>query len=57
MHYPVDVLGGAGIGMAAGGVILLALVALLRRARPVANGANSAADPGSGPSPEHRGEP
>ena len=57
VHYPVDVLGGAGIGMAAGGVILLALVALLRRARPVANGANGAADPGSGPGPEHRGEP
>jgi membrane-associated phospholipid phosphatase len=57
VHYPLDVLGGAGIGMAAGGVILLALVALLRRARPVANGGNGAPDPGSGPGPEHRGEP
>ena len=33
VHYPLDVVGGAGIGMAAGGVILLALGTLLRRAR------------------------
>ena len=32
VHYPLDVLGGAGIGLAAGGVILLALGTLLRRA-------------------------
>jgi membrane-associated phospholipid phosphatase len=32
VHYPLDILGGAGIGMAAGGVILLALGVLLRRA-------------------------
>jgi len=31
VHYPLDVLGGAGIGLAAGGVILLALGMLLRR--------------------------
>ena len=32
VHYPLDVLGGAGIGLAAGGVILLAVGMLLRRA-------------------------
>ncbi len=32
VHYPLDVLGGAGIGMAVGGVILLALGVLLHRA-------------------------
>jgi len=32
VHYPLDVLAGAGIGMATGGVILLALGTLLRRA-------------------------
>ncbi len=31
VHYPLDVLAGAGIGMAAGGVILLALGVLLHR--------------------------
>jgi undecaprenyl-diphosphatase len=30
VHYPLDILGGAGIGMAMGGVILLALVVLFR---------------------------
>ena len=34
MHYPLDVLGGAGIGLAAGGVILLGLGMLLRGAGP-----------------------
>jgi membrane-associated phospholipid phosphatase len=32
VHYPLDVLGGAGIGMAVGGTILLALGILLHRA-------------------------
>jgi len=32
VHYPLDILGGAGIGLAAGGVILLALGILLGRA-------------------------
>src|SRR6516162_2077844 len=32
VHYPLDILGGAGIGMATGGLILLALGTLLRRA-------------------------
>ena len=30
VHYPLDILGGAGIGIAMGGVILLALVVLFR---------------------------
>jgi undecaprenyl-diphosphatase len=32
VHYPLDILGGVGIGLVAGGVILLALGMLLRRA-------------------------
>jgi undecaprenyl-diphosphatase len=31
VHYPLDVLGGAGIGLGAGGVVLVALGMLLRR--------------------------
>ena len=42
VHYPLDVLGGAGIGMAVGGVILLALGVLLHRAARSANGRNAA---------------
>ena len=38
VHYPLDILGGAGIGMAAGGVILLAAGTLLRHAGRAANG-------------------
>ena len=38
VHYPLDVLAGAGIGMAAGGVILLALGTLLRCPGRAANG-------------------
>jgi undecaprenyl-diphosphatase len=41
VHYPLDILGGAGIGTATGGVILLALGMLLRRA---ANGRNVATE-------------
>ena len=37
VHYPLDVLGGAGIGLAPGGVILLALGTLYRRAGRAAN--------------------
>ena len=37
VHYPLDILSGAGIGMAAAGVILLALRTLLRRAGRAAN--------------------
>jgi undecaprenyl-diphosphatase len=32
VHYPLDVLAGAGIGMAVGGAVLLALGVLLHRA-------------------------
>src|SRR5690348_4122012 len=38
VHYPLDILGGAGIGMAAAGVISLALRTLLLRAGRAANG-------------------
>jgi len=54
VHYLLDILGGAGIGMAAGGVILLALGTLLRRAGRAANGHDAAAearDPRSAPRP------
>ena len=58
VHYPLDVLAGAGIGMAVGGVILLALGTLLRGAGRAANGHNAPADartPPAGPGPN--GEP
>jgi membrane-associated phospholipid phosphatase len=41
VHYPLDVLGGAGIGMAVGGVILLALWVLLHHEGRPANGRNA----------------
>lgn len=44
VHYPLDILGGAGIGMTAGGVILLALGTLLRRAGRAANGHDAATE-------------
>ena len=44
VHYPLDVLAGAGIGMAAGGGILLALRMLLRRACRAANSHHASAD-------------
>ncbi len=44
VHYPLDVLAGAGLGMAAGGAVLLALGILLRRAAPAAHGGNAATD-------------
>jgi membrane-associated phospholipid phosphatase len=44
VHYPLDVLAGAGIGMAVGGVVLLALGVLLRRAGQEAQ--SQAAAPG-----------
>jgi membrane-associated phospholipid phosphatase len=57
VHYPLDVLGGAGIGMAAGGVILLALGVLLRHASRAANGQNGAQGPGPGTGSEAQAEP
>jgi membrane-associated phospholipid phosphatase len=44
VHYPLDVLAGAGIGMAVGGVVLLALQVLLRAGR-AADGHKAAAGP------------
>jgi len=58
VHYPLDVLAGAGIGMAVGGVVLLALQALLRRAGRAAPSHHAPADartPKAGPGPN--GEP
>ena len=54
VHYPLDILAGAGIGMAAGGAVLLALRALLRRAGQAVNGHGTAAaaTPGAGPEPQ-----
>jgi membrane-associated phospholipid phosphatase len=52
VHYPLDILAGAGIGMAVGGTALLALRALLRRADRAVNGDDTAADvrtPEAGP--------
>jgi membrane-associated phospholipid phosphatase len=48
VHYPLDVLGGAGIGMAVGGVILLALGVLLHRA---GRSATVGMPPGRAPEP------
>jgi glycosyltransferase 2 family protein len=52
VHYPLDVLGGAGIGMAVGGVILLAPGVLLcagraAKARNAARGVGPSAGPGA----------
>jgi membrane-associated phospholipid phosphatase len=54
VHYPLDVLGGAGIGMAVGGAVLLALGWLLRGAGRAANGGSAGAGgqaPSAGPGP------
>ena len=54
VHYPLDVLAGAGIGMAVAGVILLALGTLLHGAGRAANGRDAATQvraPGVGPEP------
>jgi membrane-associated phospholipid phosphatase len=52
VHYPLDILAGAGIGMAVGGVIWLALRMLLHRAGRAANGHHAATEaqaPRAGP--------
>jgi len=46
VHYPLDVLGGAGIGLATGGVILLVLGILLRRSGRAGNLRDAATGPG-----------
>ena len=54
VHYPLDVLAGAGIGTAVGGMILLALGTLLRHEGQAANGRHAATDvraPRVGPGP------
>ena len=54
VHYPLDVLAGAGIGLAAGGVIVLAAGTPLRHAGRASNGHDAATEiqaPGAGPSP------
>jgi membrane-associated phospholipid phosphatase len=54
VHYPLDILGGAGIGMAVAGVTLLALGTLLRHEGRAANGRHDAPDarvPGGQPEP------
>ena len=58
VHYPLDILAGAGLGMAVGGAVLLALRALLRRTGRAVNGhdtAPAARIPRTGPAPQ--GEP
>jgi len=55
VRYSLDVLGGAGIGMAAGGVILRALGTMLRRVDRAANGHDAATEvraPKGGPEPD-----
>ncbi len=56
VHYPLDVLGGAGIGMAVGGVVLLALGILLHRAGRSANGRSAAGARAPRPAPEPQDE-
>ena len=57
VHYPLDVLAGAGIGMAVGGVIWLALGTLLRRAGRAVNGQRRHGGPAPRAGPEPRRGP
>jgi len=50
VHYPLDILGGAGIGIAVGGVILLALGVLLHRSGRAATDPDAVAQPPGTPS-------
>jgi len=59
VHYPLDVLGGAGIGLAAGGVILLALGMLLPRkgrAESLQDAAPGCGPPGPAPGARTAGQ-
>jgi membrane-associated phospholipid phosphatase len=51
VHYPLDIVGGAGIAMAVGGAVLLALRAMLRRAGRAAGTRGAAADARAGRGP------
>ena len=54
VHYPLDVVAGAGIGMAVGGAVLLALGVLLNHAGRAANGQDAAPPCGTAAgSPSH----
>jgi membrane-associated phospholipid phosphatase len=55
VHYPLDVLAGAGIGMAVGGGALLALRMLLRRTGRAENSHHAAA--GTTPAPDTGPDP
>jgi undecaprenyl-diphosphatase len=50
VHYPLDILGGAGIGIAAGGATLLALAILFHRSGRAAKAPHAAAQPPGTPS-------
>ena len=52
VHYPLDVLAGAGLGLAAGGMILLAVGTLLRRAGRAANLRDATGRGPPGPAPD-----
>jgi undecaprenyl-diphosphatase len=50
VHYPLDILGGAGIGIAVGGAVLLALVLLFHRSSQAADDRDAVAQPPGTPS-------
>jgi undecaprenyl-diphosphatase len=50
VHYPLDILGGAGIGIAVGGAVLLALAILFHRSSRAANDREAVAQPPGTPS-------
>jgi membrane-associated phospholipid phosphatase len=50
VHYPLDILGGAGIGIAVGGAVLLALAVVFRRSGRVVQDRDAVAQPPGTPS-------